>query len=124
MCLYSHANKARCCCCCCIPLHCGVGVIRHLCLQRVSRKSDLSYLSKRSGGSRPSDKDWGGGGRSSRPSDKGAVSKEFFSALRASFWTKNKEGPGSPGLLPGSTTEVHSFFFLMDFRKVRTRFKF
>ena len=40
-----------------------------------------------SGGSRPSDK----GGQSSRPWDNGgAVSKDFFWALRASVWSKNK----------------------------------
>ena len=41
-----------------------------------------------SGGSRPSDKRWEGG------------LKNTFSALRASVWSKNKEGPGPPGPLP------------------------
>ena len=47
-----------------------------------------------SGGSRPSDK-WGKGVWSSRSGDKGggAVSKNFFSAIRASVWSKNKGGP-------------------------------
>ena len=31
-----------------------------------------------------------------------AASKKFFSALRASFWSKNKGEPGSPGPLPWS----------------------
>ena len=89
MCLYGQANNARCCCCCCIPLHCGVGVIRH----SVSSKSipkvrlilfvqlqfagpDLQIRMGMGGGG-----EWGGGwvwGRSSRPSYKVAVSKEFF----------------------------------------------
>ena len=51
-----------------------------------------------SAGLRPWDK---GGPQSSRPFDGGvgAVSKKFFFALRASVWSKNKEGPG-PGPLP------------------------
>ena len=36
----------------------------------------------------------GGGG--------GGLKKIFFSALRASFWPKNKGEPGSPGPLPWS----------------------
>ena len=57
------------------------------------------------GRSRPSDK--GGGGRSSRPWNKGGWSKNnFFSALQASVWSKNKGGAGSPGPFPGSTTVV------------------
>ena len=49
-----------------------------------------------SGGSRPSDEEWGGGGRPSRPWHRGggASSRKNFSALRASFWSKNK------GVLP------------------------
>ena len=51
-----------------------------------------------SGGSRPSDMGGRGGGegRSSRPRDKGGPRspKTFFSALRASFWSKNKRGGG------------------------------
>ena len=45
----------------------------------------------------------GGGGRSSRPLDKGeAVSKNIFSVLRASVWSKNKGegGPQAPSLDP------------------------
>ena len=70
------------------------------------------------GRSRPSDK--GRGVRSSRPWDRGAaVSKKFFSILRASVWSKNK-GPRSPS--PGSATDqyrwirndlgLHTFLFL------------
>ena len=54
------------------------------------------HVSLGSGGSRPSDK--GGGGWSSRPWDKGGpgLKKNFFSALRASFWSKNKGGGRAP----------------------------
>ena len=49
-------------------------------------------------------------GRSSRPWDKGggggAVTKKFFSALRATFWSKNKGEPGLPSPSPGSATGV------------------
>ena len=52
-----------------------------------------------SGGSRPSDK--GGGTGHPHPEIRGARSpKKFFSVLRASFWSKNKGGPGPPGPLP------------------------
>ena len=49
----------------------------------------------------------GGGGRSSRPCDKGRgrLQKNFFSALRASFWSKNKGGPGPRGPSPGSASD-------------------
>ena len=52
-------------------------------------------------GSRPSDK--GGARSSSRPWDRGGwrSQKNFFSALRASFWSKNKgAGAGPLGPLP------------------------
>ena len=50
---------------------------------------------------------WSGGGRSSRPLDKGeAVSKNIFSVLRASVWSKNKGEPGPPGPSPGSATAM------------------
>ena len=74
-----------------------------------------------SGGSRPSDK---GGGWSSRHWDKGGglVSKKFFSALRASFLSKNKGGgTGTPGSSPGSATwwcYVMFFFRGQSYRKV------
>ena len=43
----------------------------------------------------------GGGGGGSHPEEGGAVSKEKFLALRASVWSKNKEGEaGAPGPLP------------------------
>ena len=44
-----------------------------------------------SGGFRPLDKGGGGGGHPD-PEIGGAASKKLFSALRASFWSKNKEG--------------------------------
>ena len=62
------------------------------------------------GGSRPSDK-WGGGGGSSRPWDKGGPGRFFFSALRASVWSKNKgEGraPRAPPLDPPLMTTTGS----------------
>ena len=34
----------------------------------------------------------------------GRSPKRFFSALRASFWSKNKRGAGPPGPSPGSAT--------------------
>ena len=46
---------------------------------------------------RPSDKE-GGGGRSQ---------KEFFSALRASVWSKNKGGQGPQSPSPGPVTGVY-----------------
>ena len=47
---------------------------------------------------RPSDKGGGGGGgMHSNPEIRGgAVSKKVFSALQASFWSKNKGGGGVP----------------------------
>ena len=55
------------------------------------------------GGSTPLDK--GGGGGHPDPEISGgegggAVSKKIFSALLASFSSKNKGGPGPPGPLP------------------------
>ena len=50
----------------------------------------------------------GRGGQSSRPKDKvgggGRSPKKFFSALRASFWSENKGGPGPLGPSPGFAT--------------------
>ena len=66
-------------------LQCHVGKKYHVTLSRASY-SELN----RSGGCRPS-------------------GKERFSALRASFWSKNKRGrggAGSPGPSPGSDTEL------------------
>ena len=85
-----------------------------------------------SGGSRPSDKGSGGGGRSSRPWDKGAaISKKIFWTLRASVWSKNR---GAPGPAPGSATDeyrwirndlgLHSFFFLFHSFSVPQWFPF
>ena len=49
-----------------------------------------------SGGSRPSDRGGGGGGHPD-PEKRGAsLQKFFFSALRASFWSKNKRGARAP----------------------------
>ena len=82
-------------------------------------KVDLSYLFKCNGWYRPSDK----GGGHPDPEIRGrAVSKKCFSAFRASFWSKNKEGPGS---LPGSATKVHSFFFFFcnGFKKSKNLFQ-
>ena len=57
-----------------------------------------------------------GGSRS--PSDKGGpVCKKIFSALGASFWSKNKGGPGPPGPSPGSATaSPQSFWYVAVFR--------
>ena len=63
-----------------------------------------------SGGSRPSDKGRGGGGGRRHPDPEiggERSSKNFFSTLRASVWSKNKEAPappGPPGPSPGSAT--------------------
>ena len=51
-----------------------------------------------SGGSRPSDKGGGGGGVG------GGLQKNFFSVIRASFWSKNKGWLGPPGPSPSSST--------------------
>ena len=59
------------------------------------------------GGSRPSDKV--GGGEAGHPDPeirRGPASENFFSTLRASFWSKNKgeaQGPSNPS--PGSATD-------------------
>ena len=54
------------------------------------------------GGSRPSDKGGGGGGHPDPEIRRGPASENFFSALRASFWSKNKGGaPGPPSPSPG-----------------------
>ena len=48
------------------------------------------------------------------------VSNFFFSALRASFWSKNKGGGvgGTPGPSPGFAN-VHSFFTVMLLDEVK-----
>ena len=56
-----------------------------------------------SGGSTPSERGGGGEGVwSSRPGDKGGTwpLKKIFSALRVSFWSKNKVGEQAPRPLP------------------------
>ena len=55
------------------------------------------------GGSRPSDKGGGGGHPDPEISGGGGGGrspKNFFSALPASLWSKNKGGPGPPPLDP------------------------
>ena len=61
--------------------------------------------SVRSGGSRPSDKE---GGDHPGPEIRGrdGVQKNFFSALWASVWAKNR-GDGPPGPSPGPTTGMN-----------------
>ena len=79
----------------------------------VCHREKNNYLS---GGSRPSDKGGGGGGQTNpgirggggHPDPEirgeGPVSKKPFSALRASFWSKNKGVPGPTGPSPGTVT--------------------
>ena len=58
-------------------------------------------LRKSSAVSRPWDGGGGGGGGVIQTLRQGeGVSKKFFSALRASVWSKNKRGPGPPVPLP------------------------
>ena len=47
----------------------------------------------------------GGGHPDPEIRERGPVSKIYFSALRASFWSKNKGGPGP---FPGSATVILS----------------
>ena len=58
------------------------------------------------GGSSASDKGRGGGGGHPDPEIRGVVSQKFFSALRASVWSKNKGGrnPPAPPLDPPLVT--------------------
>ena len=52
-----------------------------------------------------------GGGRLSRPLDKGVSGlQKNFSALRASVWSKNKVGPAPLGPSPGSATDQYKIF--------------
>ena len=70
----------------------------------VCHREKNNYLS---GGSRPSDKEGGGGGGGHPDPEirgEGPVSKKPFSALRASFWSKNKGVPGPTGPSPGTVT--------------------
>ena len=61
--------------------------------------------------SRPSDKDGGGNGHPDPEIRGGPAPPKFFSALRASFWSKNKWGGGGGGKpgpsvpSPGSATD-------------------
>ena len=51
----------------------------------------------------------GGGGGDGHPDPemkgRGRLQKNFFSAFRASFWSKNKGGPGPPSPSPGSASD-------------------
>ena len=49
----------------------------------------------------------GGGGEVSK--------KKFFSALRASVWSKLRRGAGPPGLSPGSAIGMTDHFQINDF---------
>ena len=46
----------------------------------------------------------GGGGKGGRGERGGGLQKNFFFALWASVWSKNKVGPGPPGPSPGFAT--------------------
>ena len=46
----------------------------------------------------------GGGGHPDPEIKGGSLKKNSFSALRASFWSKNEGGPGPPGRSPRSAT--------------------
>ena len=74
-----------------LDLFCGEAFIR-LCIRVTNPNVEKGRAF--SGGSSPSDK---GGGRSP---------KQFFSALWASFWSKNKGGTGPAGPSPGSATGI------------------
>ena len=60
----------------------------------------LTELSDKVGGG-------GGGGGHPDPAEKGGggLQKNVFSALRASFWSQNKGGPGPPSPSPGSASD-------------------
>ena len=71
---------------------------------------DITYNLYNSGGSRPFDNGMGGGGGGHLDPEirgVGAVSKIFFSALRASVWPK-KRGAGSS---PGSATVQSRYLY-------------
>ena len=54
----------------------------------------------------------GGGGHPHPEIKGGSLKKNSFSALRASFWSKNKGGPAPPGRSPGSATvKRHKEFY-------------
>ena len=64
------------------------------------------------GASRPSEEGVGGGGGSHPDSEirgGACLKKKLFSAFRASFWSKNKEGQGPPGPSRGSATILFRF---------------
>ena len=66
-----------------------------------------------SGGSRPSDKGWGGGHADPEIREGPVSPPQNFSALWASVWSKNKGGGGarpSPGSATGEWFEARSHF--------------
>ena len=73
-----------------------------LCNARSCQQGRLVSIVLGSGGSRPSDKGGGGGGGHPDPEIRGGpgLKKNFFSALRASFWSKNKGGGRAPQAPP------------------------
>ena len=73
--------------------------LKRNCTSKLVRINRIIYSMPSSGGSRPSDK---GSARSSRPWDKlgCGLKKNFFSALRASIWSKTKGGGGGRGAGP------------------------
>ena len=66
----------------------------------------MTFWTKFSGRSRPSDKGGGGRGHPDPEIRGGPVSKKIFSGLGASFWSKNKGGPFPPGPSPGFATGI------------------
>ena len=86
-----------------------------------SQRSDLFIAEERliavvSSRSRPSDKGGGegGGGEFGHPDPEirgvGRSPKRFVSALRASFWSKNKRGPRAPPLDPPLVVKQNDVF--------------
>ena len=65
----------------------------------------VGWTGSKAGGSKHSDKGGGGGW--------GLKKKNFFSALRASVWSKNKRGGGGPGPSPGSAAEMQLYGTLL-----------
>ena len=68
---------------------------------------DVTYNLYNSGGSRPSDNGGGGGHPDPEIRGAGAVSKNFFSALRASVWPKKRGGGGEGGRTPPLDPPLH-----------------
>ena len=53
----------------------------------------------------------GGGGHPDPEITGGGLQKDFFFALRASFWSKNKGGPGAPRTPPLDSPLSSIFFY-------------